>query len=62
MLAQIIWFGYRIGELTCPTKYFEGASSINIRRSVVYGVGVLNTAVDFRLQKWGLRASPIFSG
>jgi glycosyltransferase involved in cell wall biosynthesis len=62
MLAQIIWFGYRIGELTCPTKYFEGASSINFRRSVVYGVGVLKTAVGFRLQKWGLRASPIFSG
>ena len=62
MLAQIIWFRYRIGELTCPTKYFEGASSINFRRSVVYGVGVLKTAVDFRLQKWGLRASPIFSG
>jgi glycosyltransferase involved in cell wall biosynthesis len=62
MLAQIIWFRYRIGELTCPTKYFEGASSINFRRSVVYGVGVLKTAVDFRLQKWGVRASPIFSG
>lgn len=62
MLAQIIWFGYRIGELSCPTKYFEGASSINFRRSVVYGVGVLKTAVGFRLQKWGLHASPIFSG
>jgi len=61
MLAQIIWFGYRIGELTCPTKYFKGASSINFRRSVVYGVGVLKTAVEFRLQKWGLHASPIFS-
>ena len=62
MLAQIIWFGYRIGELTCPTKYFEGAFSINFRRSIVYGVGVLKTALDFRLQKWGLRDSPIFSG
>jgi hypothetical protein len=62
MLAQIIWFGYRIGELTCPTKYFEEASSINFRRSVVYGFGVLKTAVQFRLQKWGFRTSPIFTG
>jgi glycosyltransferase involved in cell wall biosynthesis len=60
MLAQIIWFGYRIGEITCPTKYFEDASSINFRRSVVYGLGVLKTAVDFRLGKWGIGRSPIF--
>jgi glycosyltransferase involved in cell wall biosynthesis len=62
MLAQIIWSGYRIGELSCPTKYFEDASSINFRRSVVYGLGVLKTAVQFRLQKWGLHDSPIFRG
>jgi glycosyltransferase involved in cell wall biosynthesis len=61
MLAQIIWFGYRIGELSCPTKYFDDASSINFRRSVVYGLGVLKTAVQFRLQKWGLARSAIFS-
>lgn len=61
MLAQIIWFGYRIGELTCPTKYFEDASSINFKRSVVYGLGVIRTAVQFRLQKWGIKASSIFS-
>jgi glycosyltransferase involved in cell wall biosynthesis len=60
MLAQIIWFGYRIGELSCPTKYFEDASSINFRRSVAYGLGVLKTAVQFRLQKWGLARSTIF--
>jgi glycosyltransferase involved in cell wall biosynthesis len=60
MLAQIIWFGYRIGELTCPTKYFEEASSINFRRSVAYGLGVLMTAVQFRLQKWGIPVSQIF--
>ncbi len=60
MLAQIIWFGYRIGELSCPTKYFEEASSINFRRSMVYGLGVLKTAVLFRLQKWGVHASPLF--
>ena len=62
MLAQIIWFGYRIGELSCPTKYFEDASSINFRRSVIYGLGVLKTAVQFRLQKWGLHDSPIYKG
>lgn len=60
MLAQIIWFGYRIGELTCPTKYFEDASSINFRRSVIYGLGVLKTATQFRLNKWGLASTPIF--
>jgi glycosyltransferase involved in cell wall biosynthesis len=57
MLAQIIWFGYRIGELTCPTKYFEDASSINFRRSVIYGLGVLKTALQFRLNKWGICTS-----
>ena len=61
MLAQIIWFGYRIGEVSCPTKYFEEASSINFHRSVVYGFGVLKTAVQFRLQKWGLSSSLIFT-
>jgi hypothetical protein len=60
MLAQIIWFGYRIGEITCPTKYFEDASSINFRRSCVYGLGVLKTAVEFRLGKWGIGRSRIF--
>lgn len=58
MLAQTIWFGYRIGELTCPTKYFEDASSINFRRSVIYGLGVLKTSLQFRLKKWGLGAAP----
>ncbi len=61
MLAQIIWFGYRIGEVSCPTKYFEEASSINFRRSFIYGLGVLKTSIQFRLQKWGLRSSPIFT-
>ena len=62
MLAQIVWFGYRIGELTCPTRYFEDASSINFRRSVTYGLGVLETSLRFRLQKWGLHSSALFSG
>jgi glycosyltransferase involved in cell wall biosynthesis len=62
MLAQIVWFGYRVGELTCPTRYFEDASSINFRRGVTYGLGVLTTSLRFRLQKWGLHSSAIFSG
>jgi glycosyltransferase involved in cell wall biosynthesis len=49
MLAQIVWHDFRIGELSCPTKYFDDASSINFRRSVIYGLGVLGTAVRFRL-------------
>jgi hypothetical protein len=52
MLAQAIYFGYRIGELSCPTKYLPEASSINFRRSVTYGLGVLWTSVRFRLQRW----------
>ena len=62
MLAQIVWFGYRIGELTCPTRYFKDASSINFRRGVTYGLGVLKTSLRFRLQMWGLHSSAIFSG
>ncbi|GFE62169.1 glycosyltransferase family 2 protein [Geobacter sp. AOG2] len=51
MLAQIAWFDFRIGELSCPTKYFSDASSISFRRSVTYGLGVLRTALTFRLCK-----------
>ena len=61
MLAQAIWFRFRIGEISCPTKYFPEASSINFSRSTVYGLGVLNTSVKFRLQKLGLAHSPLFS-
>ena len=61
MLAQAVFFGYRIGEITCPTKYFPEASSINFRRSVIYGLGVLSTALTFRLQKMGLKKFPIFN-
>lgn len=62
MLAQIIWQGYRIGEVSCPTKYFPEASSINFWRSSVYGLGVLGTAVKFRLAKMGFIHPSIFSG
>src|SRR5262245_48906318 len=48
MLAQIIYFGYRVGEVSCPTRYFAEASSINFRRSVTYGFGVLGTSLAFR--------------
>ena len=54
MLAQCVHFGFRIGEVSCPTKYFEEASSINFRRSVKYGFGVLATTLQFALQKWGI--------
>jgi glycosyltransferase involved in cell wall biosynthesis len=54
MLAQCVHFGFRIGEVSCPTKYFKEASSINLRRSIVYGLGVLRTTLQFALQKWGV--------
>src|SRR5216683_180510 len=61
MLAQCVHFGFRIGEVSCPTKYFEDASSINFRRSVKYGLGVLGTTLQFALQKMGLAHFRIFS-
>jgi glycosyltransferase involved in cell wall biosynthesis len=60
MIAQAAWFGMRMGEISCPTKYFADASSINFRRSCTYGLGVLSTAVTFRLAKLGLTRSPLF--
>ena len=60
MLAQICFKGYEIGEVTCPTKYFEEASSINFRRSTTYGLGVLKTSLLFRLAKWKVFTHKIF--
>ncbi len=60
MLAQICFFHYSIGEISCPTKYFEDASSINFKRSVIYGLGVLKTSFAYRLQKLGFIKSKIF--
>jgi glycosyltransferase involved in cell wall biosynthesis len=60
MLAQILFFGYRIGEISCPTKYFEEASSIDLKSSIVYGLGVLRTTLKFRAQKYGLGRYPLF--
>jgi hypothetical protein len=61
MLAQCVHFGFRIGEVSCPTKYFDEASSINFRRSVQYGMGVLVTTLQFALQRFGLMNFRIFS-
>jgi len=61
ILAQIFNAGYEIAEVTCPTKYFKEASSIDFSRSVKYGFGVLKTAIQYRLQKWKLRNYSIFS-
>jgi glycosyltransferase involved in cell wall biosynthesis len=61
MLAQAVWFGFNIGELSCPARYFVDASSINFRRSVKYGFGVLGTALEFRLARMGVVRSPRFA-
>lgn len=60
MIAQVVHYGFRIGELSCPARYFAEASSINFSRSVVYGVGVLDTAIRFRLNRMGVLRSPLF--
>lgn len=61
ILAQILWQGYTIGEISCPTRYFPEASSINFKRSIKYGVGCLQTGALFRLNKMGILCSTIFS-
>jgi glycosyltransferase involved in cell wall biosynthesis len=61
MLVQSVYSGFRIGEISCPTKYFPEASSINFQQSVVYGLGVLKTSLHFRLQRMRLMDSPLFA-
>lgn len=61
MLCQIVYGGYSIGEITCPTRYMDDSSSISFKNSSVYGLGVLKTSLTFRLQKWGLLKSPLFA-
>ena len=61
MLVRILWYGYRIFEVSCPTSYTSDASSINFRRSVVYGLGCLRTGLVFRLARMGLLRSRMFS-
>ncbi len=60
ILAQIIWFGYTLAEVSCPTKYFTEASSINFSRSVKYGFGCLNTAMKYRMAKMGIIKTSLF--
>jgi glycosyltransferase involved in cell wall biosynthesis len=60
ILAQILWFGYTIAEVSCPTKYFPEASSINLIRSIKYGFGCLRTGIMFRMAKMGLMKSVLF--
>jgi glycosyltransferase involved in cell wall biosynthesis len=60
MLSQILWFGYKVAEVSCPTKYFPEASSINLFRSIKYGLGCMDTAMKFRLAKMNLIASKLF--
>jgi glycosyltransferase involved in cell wall biosynthesis len=62
MLSQIIYRGFRVGEISCPTHYFPEASSINFRRSTTYGFGVLRTAISFRLACWGWDRGTAFEG
>lgn len=61
MLSQIIFAGFHIAEVTCPTKYFEEASSINLQRSIKYGLGVLRVSLNHRLQKMGLTKSKLYN-
>jgi glycosyltransferase involved in cell wall biosynthesis len=60
MLAQVFWHGFTIAEVSCPTKYFAEASSINLRRSIKYGFGCLSTSLIFRLAKAGVIKSKLF--
>jgi hypothetical protein len=61
MLAQAHYFGFSIGELSCPARYEPESSSISFKRSVKYGFGVLSTTLRYRLQKWKLASFPIFN-
>ena len=60
-IAQTVAFGFRIGEIGVPTRYFEGASSANFRRGVVYGFATLWTLARFIVHRWGLMSVPQFS-
>jgi len=60
ILVQAIYFGYRIGEISCPTRYDIDSSSINFKRSISYGLGVLHTSLKFVVQKAGFKRYPIF--
>ncbi|MEW5815730.1 MAG: glycosyltransferase family 2 protein [Spirochaetota bacterium] len=61
ILAQIIYAGYKVGEISCPTRYMDDSSSIGFWNSIIYGLGVLQTALMFRLHRWRLLRSPLFN-
>ncbi len=61
MLTQAVAFNFRIGEISCPTRYFPDASSINLRNSIKYGLGVIITSIKYRLWRWHLAHPAIFS-
>ena len=61
MLAQVIYFGYQVGEISCPTRYMAEASSISFWRSVRYGLGVVRVSIAFRLARWGIDSFGIFN-
>ena len=61
MLSQIIYAGFTIGEITCPTSYMEDSSSIGFPRAVSYGIGVIKTSMAFRLHRWGMYCSRLFA-
>jgi len=61
MLAQLAFFGYRIGQISCPTKYFAEASSMSFKKGIRYGSGVLVTTAQYALTKWGIHRFPIFN-
>ncbi|QPJ64019.1 MAG: glycosyltransferase family 2 protein [Candidatus Nitrohelix vancouverensis] len=61
MILQAHYFGFQIGELSCPTKYFEEASSINFQRSVIYGLGVVSRTLQLLLHKWGFLPNRLFN-
>jgi glycosyltransferase involved in cell wall biosynthesis len=62
MLSQVIYMGLRVGEISCPAKYFAEASSLNFRRSLTYGLGVLKTSATFRLARLGFDRGTVFEG
>lgn len=62
MVAQVFYEGFEIGEITCPTKYFKEASSINLKRSAIYGLGVIWVSMQYRLNKWGIVKSHYLAG
>ncbi|MCX7953914.1 MAG: glycosyltransferase family 2 protein [Bacteroidales bacterium] len=60
MIAQICYHNFRVAEISCPTRYFKEASSINFKRSIKYGLGVILTSLQYRLQKWKIKKFKIF--